>query len=61
MIKRHVLAACRHLLAPVVRLLLRSGVTWGEFADLSKEVFVDVARRLKPVIIATRELFVGRP
>ena len=45
MIKRHLLAACRHLLAPVARLLLRSGVTWGEFAELSKEVFVDVARR----------------
>jgi hypothetical protein len=44
-IKRHVLAACRHLLAPIARLLLRSGVTWGEFAELSKEVFVDVARR----------------
>ena len=45
MIKRHVLAACRHLLAPIARLLLRNGVTWGEFAELSKEVFVDVARR----------------
>jgi hypothetical protein len=44
-IKQHVLAACRQLLAPVVRFLLRSGVTWGEFAELSKEVFVDVARR----------------
>ncbi len=45
MIKRHVLAACRHLLVPIVRLLLRSRVTWAEFAELSKEVFVDVARR----------------
>ena len=45
MIKRHVLAACRHLLVPIVRWLLRSGVTWGEFAELSKEVYVDVARR----------------
>lgn len=45
MIKRHMLAACRHLLAPIARFLLRSGVTWGEFAELSKEVFVDVARR----------------
>jgi hypothetical protein len=36
--------ACRHLLAPLVRLLLRSGVTWIEFADLAKEVFVEVAR-----------------
>ncbi len=24
---------------------MRSGITWGEFAELSKEVFVDVARR----------------
>lgn len=44
MIKQQVLAACRHLLVPVVRLLLRSGVTWAEFAELSKELFVDVAR-----------------
>jgi len=39
------LAACRHLLAPVARLLLRSGVSWDEFAELGKQVFVDVARR----------------
>jgi hypothetical protein len=45
LIKQHVLAACRYLLAPVIRLLLRSGVTFSEFAELSKEVFVDVARR----------------
>jgi len=39
------LRSCRHLLAPVVRMLLRGGVTWAEFADLGKEVYVDVARR----------------
>jgi hypothetical protein len=38
-------AACRHLLIPLARWLLRSGVTWAEFAELSKEAFVDVARR----------------
>jgi hypothetical protein len=38
------LAALRHLLTPLVRWLLRSGVTWAEFAELGKEVFVDVAR-----------------
>jgi hypothetical protein len=43
--KKPVLAAVRHLLAPLVRWLLRSGVTWAEFAELGKEVFVDVARR----------------
>ena len=45
MLKQQVLAACRHLLAPIVRWLLRSGVTWAEFAELSKEVYVEVARR----------------
>jgi hypothetical protein len=32
------------MLRPVVRVLLRNGVTWGEFAEVGKEVFVEVAR-----------------
>jgi hypothetical protein len=44
MIKDNVLSACRHLLGPIARMLLRSGVTWPEFAELSKEVFVKSAR-----------------
>ena len=32
-------------MAPIVRVMLRSGVTWSEFAELLKEVFVEVARR----------------
>lgn len=32
------------LMAPVVRWLLRSGVSYGRFAELLKPVFVDVAR-----------------
>ena len=43
--KQQLLAACRHLLAPLVRVLLRGGVTSAEFAELSKETFVEVARR----------------
>jgi len=43
--KSHVLAGCRVLLRPLVRLLLKSGITWKEFSDLSKSVFVDVATR----------------
>jgi hypothetical protein len=43
-VKTQVLKAFRHLLWPIVRLLLRNGVTWKEFAELGKEVFVDVAR-----------------
>ena len=43
-IRSTLLAACRHLLTPLVRILLRSGVHWNEFAELCKEVYVAVAR-----------------
>jgi hypothetical protein len=43
-VKPQVLKAFRHLLRPIVRVLLRNGVTWKEFAEIGKEVFVDVAR-----------------
>jgi hypothetical protein len=43
-IKEHVIKSCRHLLLPVVRFLLRHGVTWSEFSDLSKDAYVLVAR-----------------
>jgi hypothetical protein len=42
--KQPALSACRQFLPPLVRWLLRSGVTWAEFAELSKEAFVEVAR-----------------
>lgn len=42
-IKSHVLAGCRVLLRPIVRLLLKSGVTWKEFAEVAKTSFVEVA------------------
>ena len=29
---------------PIVRFLLRNGVTWDEFSELSKDMYVDVAR-----------------
>src|SRR5688572_26723966 len=37
------LSASNRLLEPVVRLLLRSGITWKEFAEVAKTVFVRVA------------------
>lgn len=40
-----VIAATRMWLAPVIHILLRSGVTWKEFAELSKVTYVDVATR----------------
>lgn len=36
--------ACRLLLRPVVRMMLRLGLSWNEFAEISKVVFVQVAR-----------------
>ena len=43
-LKDHVIRSCRYLLLPVVRFLLKHGVTWSEFGELSKEAYVQVAR-----------------
>ncbi len=37
------LAACRSLLRPIASLLLKCGLTWREFAEVSRGVFVAVA------------------
>ncbi len=39
------LSALRRVMRPLVRLMLRKGVTYSVFADLLKDVFVDVAHR----------------
>ncbi len=36
-------SACRAVLRPLASMLLKCGMTWKEFSDLSKSVFVDVA------------------
>jgi hypothetical protein len=41
--KRLILNACGLLLEPLIRLLLKSGITWKEFADLAKTKYVQVA------------------
>ena len=41
--KARVLTACRVLLRPIVRLLLRSGIPWKDFAELVKTAYVEVA------------------
>jgi Family of unknown function (DUF6502) len=41
--KLTLLAAYKRLMRPLVRLLLRSGVSHGEFMEVTKDVFVDVA------------------
>jgi len=41
--KSFVHSACRRVLRPLASLLLRYGMTWKEFSDLSKSVFVQAA------------------
>ena len=42
-LQKGLLAAYRRLLRPLVRILIRNGIAFGEFADIAKEVYVDVA------------------
>ncbi len=42
--KQHIFEAFRHFIRPIIRFLLRHGVTWDEFTELSKDMYVDVAR-----------------
>lgn len=44
MLKDQIIESCRYLLLPVVRFLLKHGVTAAEFTELAKEAFVIVAR-----------------
>jgi len=42
-LKQGLLAAYRRLMRPLVRILIRNGVAYGEFAEIAKEVYIDVA------------------
>lgn len=42
-VKKPLLAACRHLLHPLVRILLRHGVSYGEFSDSVRGAYLDIA------------------
>ena len=44
-IKEHVIKSCRYLLQPIVRFVLRQGVTVAEFEELVKDAYVQVARQ----------------
>jgi hypothetical protein len=44
LVKDQVLSALRHALVPLVRILLRNGISWGDFTEVAKEAFVQVAR-----------------
>lgn len=43
-VKKPLLAACRHLLHPLVRILLRHGVSYGEFSDSVRGAYIDIVK-----------------
>jgi hypothetical protein len=43
-VKKPLLAACRHLLHPLVRILLRHGISYGEFSDSVRSAYIDIAK-----------------
>jgi hypothetical protein len=43
-VKKPLLAACRQLLHPLVRMLLRHGVSYGEFSDSVRGAYIDIAK-----------------
>lgn len=51
-------AAVLRILRPLIRILVRNGVTYGEFSDLSKWIYVDVAN--KDFVIPGRKQSVSR-
>ncbi|HEY8508681.1 MAG TPA: DUF6502 family protein [Steroidobacteraceae bacterium] len=59
-----VLAATRQWLRPVIHILIRSGVTWREFAELSKTTYVEVAtskfgKRGRPTNVSRTAVLTG--
>ncbi len=42
--KSTLLAAFKPLMRPLVRILVRNGVSYGEFGELLKSIFVDAAQ-----------------
>src|SRR5271155_3662577 len=42
-VKHNLLAAFRHLLRPLVRIAIRNGVMFPEFADVLQDAYVNVA------------------
>ena len=42
-VKEHLRLALRMMLKPVVKLLVSQGVTHGDFSEVAKDVYVDVA------------------
>src|ERR1700743_1880301 len=60
------LAAARQWLRPAIHVLLRCGVTWREFAELAKSVYVEVAtdrvgKKGRPTNVSRAAMLTGLP
>lgn len=60
----HVLAATRQWLRPLINVLIRCGITWREFSDLSKSTYVEVAtqqfgKRGRPTNVSRTAILTG--
>jgi Family of unknown function (DUF6502) len=60
----HVLAATRQWLKPLVHVLIRCGITWREFSELAKTVYVEVAtgqfgKRGRPTNVSRTAVLTG--
>ena len=44
-VRAGLIAAYRRIMTPLVRILIRNGVSYGEFAEVLKNVFVEIAER----------------
>lgn len=63
-VKDHVLAMCWHIMKPIMRMLIKNGIMYREFADLSKRAYVAVAtqdygRHGRPTNISRVALLTG--
>lgn len=57
-VKRELLSAFRSLMTPLVRILLRNGISFREFAEVLKDVFVAVCAR--DLVVPGRRLTLSR-
>jgi hypothetical protein len=57
-VKRGLLSAFRSLMTPLVRILLRNGISFREFAEVVKDVFVAVCAR--DLVVPGRRLSISR-
>ena len=44
-VKKLIVSAFRQMLAPMVRMALRNGMSFGEFSDLSKSLYVEISAK----------------